>query len=471
MPPNLKWKNRQLLVQLSPLIDSALETTYLAADMAIGTAMSVKSQNGFHATTNQPLIIGYLGSETCELVETTTSSAPGTITLAATSVFAHYAGEPVYLIKYNQIEFSHSATLAGAKAVLTANSGLYSITPAKREFVLDETEFTSGYYFARFKESVGGTFSGYSDGVQYGTWDRSSVGYMIDRALSNLETNFSEKITQLDCFEWINSGIQEVQGKLKRWPEHYTYNAVLGQVQRGINVQTMPTDAYDTETNKSIIALRVGVQAKLEYYDPVSFDEQLVDVATTQVRTQASAADITLEIDNSYDFEDSGTVNVFIANVKYSITYTGVTRSATAGVLTGIPASGTGAITVTIPVDTNIWQNETEGTPSIFTVRNGQIEFWPLADSASDNKNLNGDYSKVATVVDSDGDTIDYQRYDMLQDYLTWRIKMKDRNKGELDRNDGYFIGYKEKLNDAIRTLPQNNVFKTRPTINSMRKR
>src|SRR3990167_3273298 len=177
MPPNLVWKNRQLLVQLSPLIDNAIEATFLSADMAVGTVVTVRNQNGFHATTNQPIVIGTLGSEITELVESTTSTAPSTITLASTSVFAHYAGDPVYLIKYNQIEFSHATTLTGSKTVLTANSGLYSITPSKFVFVLDETEFTSGYYFARFKESVGGTFSGYSDGIQYGTWDRASVGY------------------------------------------------------------------------------------------------------------------------------------------------------------------------------------------------------------------------------------------------------------------------------------------------------
>lgn len=470
-PPIAKWRNGQIIVPLAPLITNALEKTYLSADMSIGTAMTVKSQKGFHATTNQPIIIGELGRETTELVESTTSSSPSTITLASTSIFAHNAGDPVYLIKFNQIEFSRAATLTGTKSTLTANSGLYSIQPDKIEFILDETEFTSGFYFVRFKESVGGTFSDYSDGIQIGTWTRNSVGYIIDRALSNLELALSEKITLWDCYEWINNGLTHIQGKLKRWPEHYSYNAVLGQTSRGTNLVAMPTDAYDTETNKSLIAVRIGDNDKLTYLDPVLFDAQLGATKMTQVTTQASANDTTLAIDNSYDFADSGSVNVFISGTKHNITYTGVTRSATAGVLTGVPASGTGSITVTIPVDTYVWQDETEGIPEWFTVRNGNLEWWPLTDANEDNQNIYGDYSKVVTKVDTDGDTIDLQRADMIQSYLTWRIKMKAKNDGELDIKDGYYNEFRERLSDAIRTLPSNNRFPMKPSVNRMLKR
>ncbi len=472
--PLAVWRNGQIKVQLSPLISNSLERTYLSADMAVGTAMTVKSQKGFHATTNQPLIIGELGGEITELVETTTSSAPTTITLNTASIFAHDAGTPVYLIKFDQIEFSHAATLAGSKVALTlpvASPGIYSIQPDKPEFILDETEFTSGFYFVRFKESVGGTFSDYSDGIEVGTWERNTVGYMIDRALNNLQLELSDNVTLWDCYEWINNGMALIQGKLKRWAEHYSYNAVLGQTSRGINTLTMPTDAYDTETNKSLIAIRIGDEKKLTYLDPPFFDAQLGNLKTTQVTTQAEINDTTFEIDNSYDFLDAGTVNVYISGTKYNISYTGVTRSATAGVLTGVPASGDGSITVQIPVDTNVWADEIEGIPKVFTVRNGKIEWYPLTDANEDNQNIYGDYAKVATIVDTDRDTIDYQRFDMLQSYLSFRIKMKAKNNGELDFTDGYFLEYREKLNDAIRTMAQNNKFRQRPTLNCMSKR
>lgn len=408
-------------------------------------------------------------SENAEILTTHSSTAPSgsTVTLASNTVNTHYAGEKVYRIEFNQVEISNATTLTGSKSVVATSA----LSADKQVLAYLDTANSSGYYFGRFKNSVAGTFGSYSDGIAYGSWTRNAVGYIIDRALRDLKLSFSELIDLFDCYEWINEGLEYIQGKLKRWPEHYSYNAVLGQVQRGTNVQAMPTDAYDLETNKSIIGLRIGTDKNLEYLDPKTFDNQLTNVAVTQVTTQATSGQTTLAINNSYDFADSGTVSVYISGTKYSITYTGVTRSTTSGVLTGVPASGAGSITVTIAVNTYVWQNETEGTPIWFTVRNSNIEFWPLADANHDNANMFSDYAKVATKVDSDGDTIDFQRYGMVQSFLTWRMKMKVRNNGDLDMNDGYFMQFKEKLNDAIRTLPQNNVFPTRPNINRMYKR
>jgi len=456
-------------INQSTLIETPLEESFLTADIASGSStITVANITGF--AINQVLVINPFG-ERAEIILTHASTAPSgtTITLKATTTTGqtHYAGEKVYLISYDQVEISNAATATGSKSVLTTAN----LQPDKTEFVYNDTAGSTGYYFARFKNSITSVFSSYTDPLLVAGWERNTVGFMINQALRDLDLDFSEKVTVSDCYSWLTSGMKEIQGKLKRWPEHYSFNAILGQVQRGTNIVAMPTDAYDTETNKSLIAVRIGVDQKLTYLDPMAFDQELVDVASTQVTTQATSGQTTLAINNSYDFADSGTVDVYISNVKYSITYTGVTRSSSAGVLTGVPASGTGSISVTIPVNTYVWQGETEGTPTWFTVRNGNIEFWPLADGSHDNTNMRGDYSHVATSVDSDGDTIDYQRYDMLQDYLTWRIKMKSSNNGELDRNDGWFIGYKEKLNDAIRTLPQNIVFPMKPTVNNMSKR
>lgn len=444
------------------------QISFLTADIAAAVgSITVKSITGF--AINQVLIIGELGHEGSEIVKTHASSAPSgsTITLAANTALPHYTGDKIYLMTYDQVEFSSAATTTGSKTVLTTTA-LWADSPTTE---YTDTAGTTGYYFGRFKNSITSAFSSYSDPMLVAGWSAGSVGYMIDRALTDLSLTFTEKLTAQDCYEWINTGLKFIQGKLKRWPEHYSYNAVLGQITRGTNIVAMPTDAYDTETNKSLIAVRVGDNGKLDYLDPVSFDEQMRGIKRTQVTTQATSGQTTLEIDNSYDFADSGSVNVYVSGTKYNITYTGVTRSATAGILTGVPASGTGSISVTIAVDTYVWQDESEGTPTWFTVRNGNIEFYPLADGNEDNVNIYGDYSKVVTSVDSDGDTIDLQRYDMIQDYLTWRMKMKARNNGDLDQQDGYYMMFKEKLNDTIRTLPSNNLFKPRPNINRMIKR
>jgi len=232
----------------------------------------------------------------------------------------------------------------------------------------------------------------------------------------------------------------------------------------------MPATIYDTETNSSIEGVRVGNSAGMIYLDAGNFDSQMGEVIQNTVRTQAVSGDTTLEIDNSYDYEDTGVVHVYIAGVRYSIEYTGITRSETVGVLTGIAASGDGSITVTVPAGTVVWQGETEGQPYFYTVRNSLIEFWPLPDASNDNQNVYVDFNTAVTEVDSEADVIDYLRYDMISSYLQWRIYCKSELDGKLDKGSGFYQEYKEVLNDAIRTMRPNKV-KTAPNINHMSRR
>lgn len=477
MVPVLRNRNTKLLLENAQLATDAVQFSYLSEPAVVGDAqIFLQDYTGF--LTNQALLIEDFGSETAEIVTVNgTPSVNAGAVLTAVLTRSHPVGSKVYILEFDQVELSHATTTTGSKTTLTTTigSGIVAIQPDTKIQSYNELQFTTGYYFARYKHSISGVFSDYTDALPYGNWDRNTVGFMIDRALRDTSTVLSEKVTRFDCYEWINTCLKLIQGKLKRWPEHYSYNSILGQVQRGTNIIAMPTDAYDLETNKSIIALRVGTGKKLQYLSPGDFDNQMSKVCVTQVTTQATAGATTLAINNSYDFDDSGTVDIYISNVKYSITYTGVTRSSSAGVLTGIPASGTGAITVTIPVNTYVWQGETEGTPVWFTVRNSNIEFWPLADASNDNANMYGDYSHVATVVDSDGDTIDSQRYDMVQDYLTWRVDAKAKNNGVLSTGtyinrrfvpNSWYAAFSEKLQDAIKTLPQNNMFRIRPSVN-----
>lgn len=485
MPPLLKHRNGILSIDNSELVSNAVAESYLTADAAAASGtITVKNITGFGI--NQILLIGELGTDSAEIILTHASTTPSgtTVTLASNTVKAHTTGDKVRVIPFNQIELKRgTTTTASAATALTVattadfnpasslGSGLVAVDPTTIVQKHETSEHTSGYYFARYKNSITSDFSGYTDALVYGGWDRATVGYMIERSLSDIGKTLSESITRQDCYAWLNEGMRELKGKLKRWPEHYKDNQVIGQTSRGTNIVSMPSDIYDTETQKSIVGLRIGTGRNLRYLDPTAFEAYLYNVASTQVRTQATAGATTLEIDNSYDFDDSGSVALYISGTKYTVTYTGVTRSATAGILTGIPASGTGSISVTIPVDTYVWQGEVEGIPFVYTVRNGQIEFWYLPDASNDNANVYADYNTVATEVNSDGDTIDYQRFDILQAYLTWRMHCKAKLDGKLDQKSAWYTTYKERLNDAIRTLAQGRTFGFAPKVNRMMRR
>ena len=464
MTPLIQHRNRIVRVDQTRLVDNAVAKTFLTADKAAASsALTVKDISGF-AVGKYVWIDPFGANSEIIAVHASTTPTGSTITLAANTAFAHGSGEEVYYIEFNQVEISHADTLTGSKSVLATSA----LLARDREFRYLDTTETAGYYFAQFKDSVGSVYGGYSDGVEYGGWAANTVGYMIDGALSDLSTSFSSNLQLDDCIRWINKGLREIKGKVRRWPEHYVYDYVIGQTVRGVNTVSLPANIYDTETPRSIEDVRIV--GSLGYLEPDVFDRQITDVRKTAVRTEAAAADTTLEIDNSYDYDDSGIVSVYLSGVKYTITYTGITRSDTTGVLTGIPASGDGSISVTIPVGTNVWQGETEGDPSYYTVRNSELEYWPLPGAQSDNKNITLDYNTAVTEVDSESDEIDYQRYDMLSSYLTWRIWCRVENAGVLGKENGYYGEYKEALNDAIRTMiPLQK--STGPRLNRMARR
>lgn len=475
MFPTLRQRNNVLSLDHSPLVQNNLAETYLTAD-ASGSTLTVKNITGF--AISQVLLLEELGNENAEIILTHASTSPSgtTITLVSSLTRTHLTGCKVKVLPYNQFELSHATTATGSKTLLTVSggeppsslgSGLIAIDPSRLIQSYQDSQYSSGFYFARYYHSVDATNSSYSDAIEYGGWDENTVGYMIDQALEDLGLTLSDKINRHSCYRWINEGLALIQGKIKRWPEHYTYDSIVGQTTRGTNTLSMPSTIYDSETNRSLIALRLEGNP-LTYVDPPTFGHLMQFSVHTQVTTQATSGSTTLEIDDSYGFADSGDVDVYISGGKYTISYTSVTRSSTAGILNGIPASGDGAITITIPVDSNVWQNEPEGTPAAFTVRNGQMEFVPLPDGNQVNKNFRADFSHIATRINSDGDEIDYQRYDMVLPYLTWKIKMKSRNDSNLDKEDGYYTDFKEKMNDAIRTLPPNIVYKHKPMINRM---
>lgn len=474
MPPVVEYKNGRIYVKQQPLLEGRSEDGYLTADAASGvTSFTVKNIDKF--AVNQILLVGELGDENSEIVKTHASSAPSgtTITLAAATVRAHPADTKIYVLQYDQIELSHATSTTGSKTTLTttAGSGIVSIEADDVDMVYYETEFSSGYYFARFKNSIAGTFSGYTDPLPYGGWASNQVGYLIAHALKRNKTNFNDDITREFCYSEINAALTLTQGKLKRWPQYQSFNSIFGHTTRGINSVSWPTDIYDTKTRRSLAALRIGAEQGLSLVDPIAFEARLGTAVLTTVRSQASVGATSLAVTNSYDFEDSGSVDVFISGTKYSIRYTGVTRddaTGATGALTGIPASGTGSITAIIAAGTNVWQNEEEGEPDTATVRNGAIEIYPIPDATWDNKNVYGDYWKVATAVDSDGDTIDVGRFDMILEWLSWKIRSMIKNEGKLDYEDGFYQQFKERLSDAIRTTPVVTKNRMMPKLNKI---
>ena len=246
------------------------------------------------------------------------------------------------------------------------------------------------------------------------------------------------------------------------------FNYVLGQTSRGIYTFSLPTDIQEKNSNKSILNVRIGANSPLRYMDKREFVTMKQDVVSTISRVVANPTDTTLQVENSYDFDDSGSIKVFVNNTSYSITYTGVTRSATAGVLTGIPTTGDGSISVIIPVGTNVFQRETEGRPFYFTVYDNILEIFPLPDSYYDNLNVFMDYFTERTRITSAGDILESSRYDLYKHWLIWKLRSRNSSTGELNLQDADKLLFDGMLTDMIIREVSGQKYRMRPKVNGI---
>lgn len=448
-----------LKARLTP--DIFKEKTHLTSDASSGDAtLTVKNISDF--TTSQTLIIGELGSENAEVVSTHTTTSPSgtTITLSANLTRDHSAFTKVTVILYDQVKFLHASTKTGTKTTLATKD----INGDQDVIYYDDTSNTSGYYFVRYSNSVSSDVSEFSDPIPFTGLAEGTVGSAINYALNRVgKDSFTDILTYDFFIEESNNCLQYVTNILKRWSKLQEFDYVLGQTSRGNFEFILPDNIWEDNSYKSILNIRIGSDGTpLSLKTKEEWDDILDGVNHTQVRTAASSGDTTLAVDNSYDFDDSGTITVYINNTQYDITYTGVTRDDSDGgtaTFTGIPASGIGAITTTIPVDTNVWQGEDEGEPLYAVVYDGKAKIWELPSANYDNLNVYIDYYTQPTSVDSDADVLDVYRYTMIKYWLTWAARSQLKNpRGERETNDQDYQAFREELRNYVRNeVPAHN--------------
>jgi hypothetical protein len=450
---------RTILANNSELIQEK-KSSYLSDDIAAGvSSITIDNIAGF--AINQILMIVEPGNETAEIVKThsTTVPASGVVTLAAATKFAHTQGTRVYIIDWDQVEFSWGA-LTISTAVLTT----IDIQSDQVMTQYTDTTYSSGNYFLRFKNSITGVFSDYSDPIPWGGFAEDSVGAIIEYALKRNKTDFTDNVDHDFCIREINACLKVIRGKLKKWHSLQGFDYELGTTSRGVNKATMPADSWQY-SNKSVLAIRIGLGEPLTYKDKIEWVEEMEGVAHTTLSADASTGATTVTLTDTDDFADSGTIMV----KGQEITYTALDR--TTKVASGIPASGDGSITSALTSGDDVWQGDyEEGEPSIFTVNGGELYYWPMPSASEVNRNILLDYWKEAPTVETDGDTLDISRFDMVKYWLTWAIRGQLKNDGMRDPADSDYALFSEGLNDAIKIelRTHGNKYKTRPQLNQI---
>lgn len=458
---------KQIKVKIKPDIFSY--DTYVTAQATSGVGtLTVKSITDF--AINQNLMIGDLGGESSEIVKTHGSTAPtgSTITLSANLAFTHPIYSKVKISAYDQIEFSHAATVTGVKTVMATKT----IDVQRLENIYEDSTYTSGYYFYRFVNSIPApdTYSDYSDPIPFDGFTADTVDAAIKYALKRNKLDSYTKYVDFDfCIDEINTCLRFITGKLKRWSKLQEFDYPLGQTECGVNQFVLPDDIWENENNKSILNVRLGSGQNLKWLRKEQWDIMMEGVNKSAVSVEGTVGATTLTIENSYDFADSGSVDYWISGTLHTLTYTGVTRSTTAGVLTGIPASGDGSITVTTPVGTNIWQGESIGEPMYYTVYYGSLFIWYLPSANYDNGNIVLDYYTAPVSVESEGDYLDVFRYDAVKYWLTAAIRGQLKNDGKKDLKDGDLEMSLQIIKDYVSTELPAHSKKSYPFINGIK--
>ena len=401
---------------------SGFEKTYLSGDEAAGqTILSVLSETNFAA--NEFIVIGTPGTEQCEIRKISTTGT-GTITVTAAITYAHNQGTLVTFIPFDQVEVYSATASGGSFSLLSAvNLRIDSL----ETFYPRTTDASTIYYKARFKNSQDTTYSDYSDEVAATGYAYNSVYSIKERALDQL----TEKIGGLITDKFLNDSLwearREFDAQFKRWSFRTAFNTDVANLVEGQYSFTSPTTLRNPDSPQNILAMRIGSTGRdITYFDKREFNKQYEAIIHTTVSTQPSVGQTTLVVANVRDLADSGSIKVGVD----TLTYTSKTNST--NTLNGIPASGTGSITVAHAAAVDVWQNVSYGEPTRFTIYENTIFFDLPVNSDFEGDNLFMDFYRTLPEYDSDADILDEPDPDMFVSYLKVAIKNK-KEKGKLN--------------------------------------
>lgn len=394
------------------------EKTYFDTDKASG--QTSLSANGVNFATDDYIVLGKLGTEKSEIVKIATASST-TITLSSSTVFAHNRGDLMTFVPYNQIVVERSTDGGTTYSPLTA----VDIQADNLDTIIQRpTDGLTDVYKVRFYNATDGSYSQYSDEIVGSGYADNTVFAIKARALDQL----GEKVGDLISDKFLNESLWEARRNVDnaevRWAWRYKPDQNVGTIIPGRYTITAPTDLRDPNTNNNILSLRVGRQSiPLEYQTKTRFNQNYVNVAHTTLDGTVLAADATITLTDSGDFDESGTITIAAeteALTRDAVTYTA--NNEVTNVLSGVTGDEAHA------TGRDVWQGATFGLPRAYTIENGVIKFDLPFDNAYAGESIDMDYYGDLVAYDSDADVLDEPEFDLYVSYLKWKIKYKKSN-------------------------------------------
>lgn len=350
-----------LKARLKDLILDERESTIMTqAANAGATSILVDDNSGI--SQNDLLFCGQLGSEATETLKVTGAVTYGTaLTVGAPPtgyasgiIFNHPAGTPVYKVDYDQVEFYRATTVDGSKTLLAT----VTIQPDDLYTRYDDTANTTGYAFFRFKNSISGAVSTYSDGVSYSGYQDLSLFTIRTRTRRYLTDKDGRPITFFtdgEINDAINDAIRDIAAELRlpNFQTQYSFSTIANQINYDLSTwtdsdgnpaywggvyditwQTQPLVKIDEKTYNDLNWNANSTGTPYNYFirgkQVLMWPTAGSAAQTTALNGAISATDATITVDSTSGFAPKGRFIVDSEVISYSAAtataFTGCTR-------------------------------------------------------------------------------------------------------------------------------------------------
>lgn len=227
----------------NPTVDG-LEKTYLSQSYNFGTT-SIQVKNNQQFSANQRIQLGESGLAYTEIVTTGTVSVDGITIAIGSTLYAHEADTPVYLLQFDQGKFYASTTgINGTYTLLPNNPVNLDITSEDLETTYNDNNAVSGeYYKMTVFNSLTSVESAFTDPIPAITgWARNQAGYLVDQVYEELSDATEENLTRNELMGYMNEVNDDLTMQVVR-PYNFLYTRqAFGRV-AGSNTLAWPKDS------------------------------------------------------------------------------------------------------------------------------------------------------------------------------------------------------------------------------------
>lgn len=431
--------------------------TYLRSPIAsTGTAMSVFDNNTF--ADDDWFIVGELNDGKTEENDVNGTVTRGSaITVTNTLKFDHEINDPVTKIYERGIKIYGAASDGGAGTLITSVDAIttpiadaVSIQWSKpyTEYTLISTDTAYDYYFVKFTD--GTTDSSSSDYIASSGVVYNAASSFIDSALRLTNSEIDNLIT----WEYLIECVQDCQDEIAQFAyndrttgnimkKDWSFEVVENDTSLAASIfedryalSGLTNALKYTNSKQAILNVRFNGDT-LNWLPVQEFDMIREDTVRSELNAAYTAGATTMTLKDSTMFTETGSGQIG------SETFTYTANAQSTGILSGIPASGTGSLASSYSANRAVWQGATSGLPTRYTIFNGNIYLDVPPSSTYENYKIKIRYLRAMTRITQSSDTTIVTFTNAFQWYLAARIEYR---RGRNEKAKEYMARFQELL-------------------------